>query len=125
VFYLFLNNNKKPYSKLIIFHCFNVWLIYNYFNFIGDFNGLNKCTSIINLFAIQPKSIQEGLLCVSSPDMSILEQLIERRLIEPINNLYPKPLTVDVLMGSLDIPQNDPNGNYNKIDIDPFKKSSI
>ncbi|XP_025421939.1 enhancer of mRNA-decapping protein 4 [Sipha flava] len=75
----------------------------------GDFNGLNKCTSIINLFAIQPKSIQEGLLCVSSPDMSILEQLIERRLIEPINNLYPKPLTVDVLMGSLDIPQNDPN----------------
>lgn len=97
--------------------------MHNCFYFTGEINDMNKCTTIINLFAIQPKSIQEGQLIILSPDMSIIEQLIEKRLIEP-KNMYPKPLSVDVCMGSLDIPQNDPNGNYNKFDIEPIKKPS-
>lgn len=77
---------------------------------------MNKGTTIINLFAIQPKSIQEGQLIISSPDVSIMEQLLEKKLIETSNMFYPKSPSVNILMASLDIAKNGPNGNY-KIDF--------
>lgn len=40
---------------------------------------------------------------------------MEKQWNEP-TKLYQEPLSVDVLTGSLDIPQNDPNGNYSNLD---------
>lgn len=73
-------------------------------------NSLNKYTTIINLFAIQPKSIQEGQLIISSLEQSIQEQFLEKK-IEP-KNIFPKPPSLDILMDSIDISQDKTKGKY-------------
>lgn len=91
-----------------------------YFYFLGDnSNDLHKYTTIINLFAIQPKSLQEGQLIISSPELSITEQFIDKKQIQ-LSNTFLKPPTLDVAMQVLDLPLNNTKGIYtilNKIYI--------
>lgn len=79
------------------------------FYYLGNSNSLNTYSTIINLFAIQPKSIQEGQLIIPSPEQSTKEQLIEKK-IEP-KNKFPKPPTLDILMDAIDISQDNTKGN--------------
>lgn len=87
------------------------------FHFIGIITSesLNKYTTIINLFAIQPKSIQEGQLIISSPELSIMEQFGEQNKIEP-KNLFPKPPSLKSHNNTADIAKNNiPGKNKNNI----------
>lgn len=49
------------------------------------------------MFAIQPKSLQEGQLIISSPELSITEQFIDKKQIQP-ENTFSKSPTLDVAM---------------------------
>lgn len=81
------------------------------FHFIGIITSesLNKYTTIINLFAIQPKSIQEGQLIISSPELSIMEQFGEQNKIEP-KNQFPKPPTLNSYNNKSDFAKNNVHG---------------
>ncbi|XP_029348674.1 enhancer of mRNA-decapping protein 4 isoform X1 [Acyrthosiphon pisum] len=57
-------------------------------------------TTVINLFAIQPKSLQEGQLIIASPELSIAEQYKDQNKIEP-TNIFPKPPILDLLIESV------------------------
>lgn len=83
----------------------------NWCNFmIGDeSSNLNKSTTIINLFAIQPKSLQEGQLIISTPELSVTEQFIDKQ-IEPTDK-FKMPPALDVSMHSLDLSLNNTKGN--------------
>lgn len=62
------------------------------------------------MFAIQPKSLQEGQLIISSPELSIMEQTIEINEVEP-TNIFPKaPFLVDVMPSSVGLSTNDVKG---------------
>lgn len=74
--------------------------------------SLNKYTTIINLFAIQPKSIQEGQLIISSPEISIQEQFGEKNMIKP-NNQFPKPPSLNSHNNTTDIAKNNIPGKNN------------
>lgn len=85
-----------------------------YFTLIGDnSDNLNKYTTIINLFAIQPKSIQEGQLIVLSPELSTIEKIVDNDKVEP-TNIFPNPPTLDVMMNSLDLSKESQKGNIRK-----------
>ncbi|XP_026817328.1 enhancer of mRNA-decapping protein 4 homolog [Rhopalosiphum maidis] len=58
-------------------------------------------TTIINLFAIQPKSLQEGQLIITSPELSTMEQCNDQIKKEP-TNMFPKPPVLDLLIESVD-----------------------
>lgn len=87
------------------------------FHFLGIItsDSLNKYTTIINLFAIQPKSIQEGQLIISSPELSIVEQLSEQNRIEANNQLL-KIQSLNSHNNTTDIAKNNiPGENKNNI----------
>lgn len=68
-------------------------------------NGLNWHNTIINLFAIQPKSIQEGQLIVLSPgSSSTMEQFNSK------TNAFPKPPSLDILMDKVHIVKDNKKG---------------
>lgn len=62
------------------------------------------------MFAIQPKSIQEGQLIVLSPELSTVEKFDENNKIEP-TTIFPKPPNLEVMMDSLDLSKEIPKGN--------------
>jgi len=64
-------------------------------------NGFSWYNTIINLFAIQPKSIQEGQLIVLSPGSSTMEQFNSK------TNTFPKPPCLDILMDNVKIVDDD------------------
>lgn len=77
------------------------------------FNSMYKNTTVINLFALQPKSIQEGQLIVPSPETTFAEQLVDVSYVESTScNLFPKPPTIEDIMDSIDLTENNSNGNY-------------
>jgi len=81
------------------------------FYYLGNnLNSLNRYSTIINLFAIQPKSIQEGQLIISSPEQSIKEQLVEQKI--ELKNTFPKPPSLDTLLDAIDIRQDNTIGKY-------------
>ncbi|KAL5237019.1 hypothetical protein ACI65C_004429 [Semiaphis heraclei] len=67
-------------------------------------NNISTCssnyTTVINLFAIQPKSLQEGQLIIASPELSTTEQYKEQNKIES-TSIFPKPPVVDLLSESV------------------------
>lgn len=65
------------------------------------------------MFAIQPKSIQEGQLIILSPDVSNVEPFVDKNQIEPVN-IFPKPPILEVMMDSLDISKESPKGNMSE-----------
>ncbi|VVC44130.1 WD40/YVTN repeat-like-containing domain,Enhancer of mRNA-decapping protein 4, WD40 repeat region,WD40- [Cinara cedri] len=96
----------SPMLNMIIL---NAKIDHNEVNFTdpsGIFNGVKRCSTIINLFAIQPKSLQEGQLIISSPEISIKEQIMESNKIEP-TTIFPKAPTLDTLMDSINISQGN------------------
>lgn len=88
---------------------------------------LNRYITIINLFAIQPKSIQEGQLIISSPKQPIKDQFLEQKIEH--KNIFPKPPSLDVLMNAIDISQDNTKGKYmnktikkNNLSSEPIRK---
>ncbi|XP_025194256.1 enhancer of mRNA-decapping protein 4 [Melanaphis sacchari] len=61
----------------------------------------SKYTTTINLFAIQPKSLQEGQLIIESPVLSNTEHCSEQINIES-TNIFPKPPILDLLIEPVD-----------------------
>lgn len=102
--------NRAFYCKIII--------IIIFYTIIGTAtNSLNKYTTIINLYAIQPKSIQEGQLIISSPESSIVEQFLENEKRKP-SNIFPAPplehYPYAPSFGAYMGPANFPDGNNTK-----------
>lgn len=74
---------------------------------------MSNTSTTINLFAIQPKSIQEGQLIVLSPDTINVEPqpLIEINKIDPPKSkAFPKPPSLDDLMEPIEFTKNNSNG---------------
>lgn len=81
------------------------------FYYLGNnLNSLNKYSTIINLFAIQPKSIQEGQLIISSPEQCIKNQLVEHKIEH--KNIFPKPPSLNIRMDTIDIVQDNTKSKY-------------
>lgn len=69
----------------------------------------NSYTTIINLFTIQPKSLQEGHLIIASPEFK------DQDNIEP-TNIFPKPPVLDAIMTSADLATKNSEGSYENIE---------
>jgi len=74
------------------------------------------------LFAIQPKSIQEGQLIVPSPELSIMEQIIENDKVKA-KSIFPSAPLLDVFMNTVNLTNDKNTGNYKKQIIKPISDS--
>ncbi|XP_022170349.1 enhancer of mRNA-decapping protein 4 [Myzus persicae] len=75
-------------------------------NHNSNISTSNNYTTIINLFAIQPKSLQEGQLIIASPKLSITGQNNDQNKTEP-TNIFPKPPILDLLIESVNPTTNN------------------
>lgn len=73
-------------------------------------------TTIINLFAIQPKSLQEGQLIIASPKLSSMEQYNDQIKIES-TNIFPKPPIIDLFVESVEPTTSNSNSEVQKFNV--------
>lgn len=79
------------------------WYVLFYLADNSKFDVL-KYNTVINLYTIQPKSIQVGQLIVSSPESSTMPEL------NSSVTVFPRPPSIEHFMENLSLVKNDKKG---------------